>query len=97
MREIYTEGGRRAGRTAALSDELSAIIVKICDVISEEDKQIVTVLAGLKKADETLEKMAMQAEYKIRRRQVSKIRKEIFTILSRSKNKMVLATLPEFG
>jgi|SRR6478609_8589768 len=98
MREIiYTEGGRRVGRTAALSDELSAIIVKICDIIAEEDKHIVKILGELKKADDTLDKMAMQAEYKIRRRQVSKIRKDIFRILSSSKNKMILATLPEFG
>lgn len=78
------------------SGEYVQVIKKIVDLISEEDMRIQLKLRELKAMPESLDKFAGIAEYKIKARQIDGLRKKVRQIISRSTNKLVIATiLPE--
>ena len=76
-----------------MEDELSGIIVKICDLIAREDMAIQIKLRELRHTADSLEKLAYQAEYKIKASQINVIRKAVKKIVKDSTNRLVLASL----
>lgn len=71
--------------------ELSGIIVKICDLISDEDLAITKKIRELQSQPDSLEKLALMTECKIKAMQVDKIRRSVREIINASSNRLILA------
>lgn len=76
-----------------LSEEYSQIIQKIVKLISDRDMAIELRLRELSREADTLDKYAGQAENKIKAHLIGELRDEVRRIISRSANKLIVATL----
>jgi predicted dinucleotide-utilizing enzyme len=73
--------------------ELTAIIIQIVDMLSEEDMRNEIALREWRNKVQSLERMANEAELKIKIAQIRKLRKAVRDILKRSTNKLILSTI----
>jgi hypothetical protein len=77
----------------SMEAELTAIIIKIVDLISDEDMRTEINIREWRHKKDSLEKLATQAELKIRSYQIRKIRREVLSILKTSTNRIIISTI----
>lgn len=76
-----------------LEKELAELIVKIVDIIQEENIRIEVDIKKWKLREENLEKLAKITELKIQKSAVKQIRKKVLLVLKGSTNRLIISTI----